>query len=147
LPAHFQGTRLRPEGSPILDLQSPSFKTRQHQRQFLDELSFLNQQHLQQHPTHQDLAARMESYELAYRMQTEVPGVIDLDGEPEYVHEMYGLNDKDTAAFGRQCLMARRLVEKGVRFVQISVAAGIAMTSSSEDTHLESKALINPWRL
>ena len=119
LPAHYQGTRLRPEGSPILDLQSPEFKSRAHQRAFLDQLSFLNQQHAAKHPAHHDLAARMESYELAYRMQTEVPGVIDIDGEPEHMHEMYGLNDKETAAFGRQCLMARRLVEKGVRFVQI----------------------------
>jgi hypothetical protein len=119
LPAHYQGTRLRPEGSPILDLQPPRFKTREHQREFLDELAFLNQQHLQQHPDHSDLAARMESYELAYRMQTEVPGVIDLEGEPQYIHDMYGLDDKETAPFGRQCLMARRLVEKGVRFVQI----------------------------
>ena len=119
LPAHYQGTRLRPEGSPILDLQSPEYKSRAHQRAFLDQLSFLNEQHAKKHPAHHDLAARMESYELAYRMQTEVPGVIDLDGETEKTHEMYGLNDKETAAFGRQCLMARRLVEKGVRFVQI----------------------------
>ena len=119
LPAHYQGTRLRPEGSPILDLPSPAHKSRQHQREFLDQLSFLNQQHLNRHPAHQDLAARMESYELAYRMQTEVPGVIGIEDEPEHIHKMYGLDDKDTAAFGRQCLMARRLVEKGVRFVQI----------------------------
>ena len=61
----------------------------------------------------------MESYELAYRMQMEVPGVIDLKSEPELVREAYGMNQKETAGFGRQCLMARRLVEKGVRFVQI----------------------------
>tara|TARA_R110002049_G_scaffold285698_1_gene466695 strand:+ start:80641 stop:82053 length:1413 start_codon:yes stop_codon:yes gene_type:complete len=119
LPAYYQGTRLRPEGSPILDLQSPSHKSRDHQRKFLDELSFLNQQHLQRHPEHRDLSARMESYELAFRMQTEVPGVVDINDESEKTQEMYGLNDKDTAAFGRQCLMARRMVEKGVRFVQI----------------------------
>ncbi len=119
LPAHYQGTRLRPEGSPILDLQSADFKSRAHQREFLDQLSFLNQQHAKKHPEHHDLSARVESYELAYRMQTEVPGVIDIEGEPEHIHDMYGLGDKETAAFGRQCLMARRLVEKGVRFVQI----------------------------
>ena len=61
----------------------------------------------------------MESYELAYRMQMEVPGVIDLKSEPEHIREAYGMNQKETAEFGRQCLMARRLVEKGVRFVQI----------------------------
>ena len=119
LPGHFQGTRLRPTGSPILDLQSPAHKTRKHQRQALDELAFLNQRHMARHPGHAELATRMESYELAYRMQAEVPGVIDLEGEPEKVREAYGMNQKETAEFGRQCLMARRLVEKGVRFVQI----------------------------
>jgi len=119
LPAHFQGTRLRPEGSPILDLQSQGNKSREHQRRALDELAFLNQRHAEAHPQHLDLAARMENYELAYRMQTEVPGVVDIQGEPEYNKEMYGLNRKETETFGKQCLMARRLVEKGVRFVQI----------------------------
>ncbi|MEM7312494.1 MAG: DUF1501 domain-containing protein [Planctomycetota bacterium] len=119
LPAHFQGTRLRPAGSAILDLTPPAHKSRQHQREFLDELAFLNNHHSQAHPEHRDLAARMESYELAYRMQTEVPGVLDLDGETQHTLDMYGLDDPDTEAFGRQCLMARRLVEKGVRFVQI----------------------------
>ena len=119
LPAHFQGTRLRPQGSPILDLESQPFKTRAHQRAALDQLNFLNDQHAKRHPEHADLAARMESYELAYRMQMEVPDVIDLQGETEKTREMYGMNEKHTADFGRQCLMARRLVEKGVRFVQI----------------------------
>jgi hypothetical protein len=119
LPAHYQGTRLRPTGSPILDLQSPAHKTRKHQRQALDELAFLNQRHARKHPEHADLESRMESYELAYRMQMEVPGVIDLKGEPDKVREAYGMDQKETAEFGRQCLMARRLVEKGVRFVQI----------------------------
>jgi len=119
LPAHYQGTRLRPAGSPILDLHAPNHKTREHQRRALDELAFLNQHHAEKHPGHADLAARMESYELAYRMQAEVPGVIDLKGEPEHIREAYGMNKKETAEFGRQCLMARRMVEKGVRFVQI----------------------------
>ena len=119
LPAHYQGTRLRSTGSPILDLNAPSHKTRRHQRETLDELAFLNRRHMEKHPSHADLAARMESYELAYRMQMEVPGVIDLKEEPERVREAYGMNRKETADFGRQCLMARRLVQKGVRFVQI----------------------------
>lgn len=119
LPAHFQGTRLRPTGSPILDLKSQPYKSRAHQRAALDAIAFLNEKHASKHPEHQDLAARMESYELAYRMQMEVPEVIDLDGEPESIREMYGMDHKDTREFGRQCLMARRLVEKGVRFVQI----------------------------
>ena len=119
LPAHYQATRLRSGGSPILDLTSPSFKDRNHVRRSLDELAFLNQKHAGEHPEHGDLAARMESYELAYRMQMTVPEVVDLEGESESLREMYGLNEKETAPFGRQCLMARRLVERGVRFVQI----------------------------
>ncbi len=119
LPAFHQGTRLRPEGSPILDLASQPNKSREHQRKALDTLDLLNDQHAAVHPEHGELAARMESYELAYRMQMEVPEVIDIDGEPDYIKEMYGLDGDATGAFGRQCLMARRLVEKGVRFVQI----------------------------
>ena len=119
LPPHYQGTRLRSTGSPILDLKPPAFKTREHQRRSLDELALLNRKHAAQHPAHEELAARMESYELAFRMQMEVPGVIDIDSEAEYIKEMYGLGNKETKAFGTQCLMARRLVEKGVRFVQI----------------------------
>lgn len=119
LPANYQGTRLRTEGSPILDLRSQPFKSREHQRRALDELGSLNEQYASQHPEQRDLASRMETYELAYRMQMEVPEILDVQGEPQHVHEMYGLDHKETAVFGRQCLMARRLVEKGVRFVQI----------------------------
>lgn len=119
LPAFFQGTRLRSSGSPILDLSPPAFKTRAHQRKALDQLSAMNAKHAAAHPEHAELAARMETYELAYRMQTAVPGVIDITSEPDHVHAMYGLDRKETASFGKQCLMARKLVEKGVRFVQI----------------------------
>jgi hypothetical protein len=119
LPAQFQGTRLRPEGSPILDLTPAAHISRDHQRRTLDELGVLNKQHAAAHPQHKALEARMESYELAYRMQMEVPDVIGIDDEPQYIREMYGLERKETQAFGRQCLMARRLVENGVRFVQI----------------------------
>lgn len=119
LPAHYQGTTLRPAGSPILDLAPPEWKTREQQRRALDVLADMNREHAAKHPSHDDLVARMESYELAYRMQAEVPGVIDVAGEPEKTREAYGLNDKESAEFGRRCLLARRLVEKGVRFVQI----------------------------
>ncbi|MDA1162582.1 MAG: DUF1501 domain-containing protein [Planctomycetota bacterium] len=119
LPAHFQGTRLRSTGSPLLDLNPPSYKSREHQRKALDQLAMLNSQHAEQHPEHAALSARMESYELAYRMQMSVPGIIDIDSEPRHLQQAYGLERKETAAFGRQCLMARRLVEQGVRFVQI----------------------------
>ncbi|MCR9201315.1 MAG: DUF1501 domain-containing protein [Planctomycetaceae bacterium] len=119
LPAYYQGTRLRSTGSPILDLNPPVYKDRQHQRKALDQLAMLNGQHADRHPEHADLVARMESYELAYRMQMTVPGIVDIDSEPEHLQKSYGLDRKETAAFGRQCLMARRLVEQGVRFVQI----------------------------
>lgn len=119
LPTHYQGTRLRPEGSPILDLASQSHKNREHLRRTREELAFLNKKHAAFHPEHQELSARMENYELAYRMQMEVPDVIDLKEETDATREMYGLNTPETANFGKQCLMARRLVEKGVRFVQI----------------------------
>ena len=119
LPAYYQGTTLRPSGSPILDLQPPEWKTREQQRRALDMLGELNAKHAAQHPSHDELSARMESYELAYRMQAEVPGVIDLSGESEKVQEDYGVRDPESAEFGRRCLLARRLVEKGVRFVQI----------------------------
>ena len=119
LPAYYQGTRLRSQGSPILDLQPPAYRTRQHQRRALDELAKLNAAHLKRHSQHDVLASRIESYELAYRMQTAVPGIVDLNAETEQTKRMYGLDDEVTEPFGRQCLMARKLVEKGVRFVQI----------------------------
>lgn len=119
LPAYYQGTPLRAEGSPILDIHPPAWKTREHQRKNLDVLADLNRGHMAEHPGHDELAARMANYELAYRMQTEVPGVIDIESEPESIKEMYGLEDKETGQFARRCILARRMIEKGVRFVQI----------------------------
>ncbi len=119
LPAYYRGTRLRSSGSPILDLNPPRYKTRGHQRKALDQLEMLNAKHAAKHPQHAELQARMENYELAFRMQMSVPGIVDVDREPKHLQEAYGLNRKETAAFGRQCMMARRMVEEGVRFVQI----------------------------
>lgn len=118
LPATFQGTPLRPKGSPILDLNPPTGVSRPEQRSNLDLLATLNQQHLKSRPGRSDLEARMQSYELAYRMQMEVPGILDLDGEKQSTLEDYGIGNAKTDSFGRKCLLARRLVEKGVRFVQ-----------------------------
>ena len=118
LPASFQGTPLRPDGSPILNLNPPAGVTRKRQRTNLDLLGQLNQQHLAARPGRSDLAARLSSYELAYRMQTEVPGILDIEGETQSTLDAYGIGDSKTDAFGRKCLLARRLVEKGVRFVQ-----------------------------
>jgi hypothetical protein len=119
LPPSYQGTPLRPKGSPILDLEPPAGITREHQRQNLDLLAKLNARHRDAHPGYEELAARMADYELAFRMQMQVPGVIDLDGEDAKLKESYGIGREPTDAFGRKCLLARRLVEKGVRFVQL----------------------------
>ncbi|MEZ5384258.1 MAG: DUF1501 domain-containing protein [Prosthecobacter sp.] len=118
IPAEFQGTPLRPEGSPILDLNPPPGTTRERQRKNLDLLGQLNQSHLEKRPGRSELEARMSSYELAYRMQMEVPGILDLEGEKPATLEAYGIGDSKTDSFGRKCLLARRLVESGVRFVQ-----------------------------
>ena len=119
LPAFYQGTPLRPTGSPILDLQPPKHVTHERQRRNLDLLARMNHRHAQQHPEHQELSARLESYELAFRMQTEVPDAINLSGETQTTLSMYGIGNDATDAFGRKCLLARKMVEKGVRFVQL----------------------------
>ena len=119
LPAFYQGTTLRSHGSPILDLSPPPHVTRDVQRANLDLLAKFNEADRARHPHHDELAARMESYELAFRMQAEVPGVIDLNREDAATLERYGVNDPATADFGRRCLLARRLLEAGVRFVQV----------------------------
>lgn len=119
LPAQYQGTALRPEGSPILDLNPPKGITREHQRANLDLLAQLNRRHLQDHPQSDLLSARLDSYELAFRMQNDVRDVLAIRNEDEHTIEQYGLNDRKTAKFGKKCLFARRLIESGVRFVQL----------------------------
>ena len=119
LPAYYQGTPLRPKGSPILDLEPMQGVTRDHQRENLDLLARLNKAHASEHPQHDDLAARMEAYELAFRMQMQVPGILDMNQEDARTLDLYGIDREPTDGFGRRCLLARRLVEKGVRFVQV----------------------------
>lgn len=119
LPASYQGTPLRAKGSPILDLQPPKGITPEHQRANLDLLAKLNREHMAEHPWHDELGARMENYELAFRMQTQVPGILDLTKEKPETLEQYGIGADKTDAFGRKCLLARKLVEQGVRFVQL----------------------------
>ncbi len=130
LPARFQGTPLRPQGAPILDMAPPRGATPERQRANLDFLNRLNRSHQARHPEHDELAARIESYELAFRMQAEMPGLVDLEREPVATREMYGIGgaNKDADAYGRRCLLARRLVQSGVRFVQV-----IAMGWDSHD--------------
>jgi uncharacterized protein (DUF1501 family) len=119
LPAHYQGTTFRAKGSPILDLSPRPEITRDHQRANLDLLAELNRRHSAERPENTALAARMESYELAFRMQAEVPGLLDLSKESAQTQSMYGIGEDPTDAFGRRCLLARRLVQQGVRFVQL----------------------------
>ena len=119
LPAHYQGTTLRPSGSPMLDLKPIDGITREHQRENLDLLATLNQSHSNKHPQHAELAARMEAYELAFRMQMQVPEILDINHETERTLADYGIGEEPTDAFGKKCLLARRLVENGVRFVQL----------------------------
>jgi hypothetical protein len=123
--AHYQGTPLRPEGAPVLDMKPPAGVSDERQRANLELLKEMNRRHQERHPEHAELAARIESYELAFRMQAEMPGVVDLSKESKETLEMYGIGsrNKDEDALGRRCLLARRLVESGVRFVQV-VAMG-----------------------
>ena len=118
LPADYQGTPLRPEGSPILDLNLPTGMTRKDQRSNLDLLAKLNSRHLKDRSEQDELNARMSSYELAYRMQISVPEVMDISRESQPTLEQYGAQP-GKASFANNCLLARRLVEQGVRFVQL----------------------------
>jgi|RhiMetdeSRZDD1v2_1073273.scaffolds.fasta_scaffold86602_3 hypothetical protein len=119
MPATFQGTVFRTTGDPIMDLRPPAALPGEEQRARLDHLAKLNDLDLQKYPSSSELAARISSYELAYRMQGFAPDAVDFSREPETVKNLYGLDHPITASFGQQCLMARRLVERGVRFVQL----------------------------
>jgi len=119
LPSAYQGTLFRPEGNPILNLNRPADVTRADQRRLLDLLGRLNEEHRQQHPDDAELIGRIESFELAYRMQAEAIGLIDFSTETQATHQAYGLDRPETRSYGSKCLLARRLVESGVRFVQV----------------------------
>jgi len=119
LPSLYQGTVIRPREPRILNLEPPPRLAGKPQERYLAYLQQLNQQHLQDHPDETDLAARIASYELAARMQTDAKEALDLSQETEATRRLYGLDDESTREFGERCLIARRLVERGVRFVQI----------------------------
>lgn len=124
VPAAYQGTLFRPTGTPILDLHPPDSITRDAQRKELDLLAQLNEEHLRERPGGGELAARAASYELAFRMQAEAPDAVDISQETAATQEAYGVDREPTAEFGRNCLIARRLVERGVRFVQLYSGGG-----------------------
>ncbi len=119
MPAVFQGTVLRAQGVPILDLAPPAGMTDAEQRLLLVALQQQNAAHLDARADDTELQARIHSYELAYRMQQHAPDAIDITDESAATRALYGVDDERTADFGRKCLLARRLVERGVRFVQI----------------------------
>lgn len=117
LPATYQGTTMRAGGSPILDLQGPHSSARQ--RATLDLIQQMNAQHLAQHAADSELDARIRSYELAFRMQSAAPEAVDISRETEATKKLYGIDDAATKEFGTRCLLARRMIERGVRFVQL----------------------------
>jgi hypothetical protein len=119
MPASYQATVFAPGPAPILDLDRPAGLSREAQRDMLDALQDFNHMHQAPRVENTNLAARIASYELAYRMQATAPEAVDISKEPEHIKEMYGLNDPVEKTFGRQCLLARRLVERGVRCIQI----------------------------
>ena len=118
MPATYQATVMRSQGNPILDL-SPRDITKPNQRKLLDTLQHYNRQHLESRSDNTDLAARIASYELAYKMQATAPEAVELSQESAATKKLYAIDHPIAGYFGRQCLLARRLVERGVRFIQI----------------------------
>jgi hypothetical protein len=119
LPSTHQGTLFRPEGNPVLNLRRPKDVSSTDQRGQLDLMAKLNGDHLRAHPGEPDLSARIESFELAYRMQGEAADLLDLSKETATTRKMYGLDEPKSRSFGTKCLTARRLIERGVRFIQV----------------------------
>jgi hypothetical protein len=135
LPGVYQGTALNPHGEPMNDLYRPTGETDVQQRAELDFINRLNKRQLREHPNEAELAARIESFELAYRMQMAAPDALDVSKEPKEIQDAYGLHEKRCGHFAKQCLMARRLVERGVRFVQIY--SGGMENERSWDGHID----------
>ncbi|MGH7137546.1 MAG: DUF1501 domain-containing protein [Pirellulales bacterium] len=138
LPAVYQGTPFRSGASPVLNLATPPQITpaaRTGQLQFLAEL---NRSHLQHHADSSELAARIANFETAARMQTAVPEALDLATETEATHRLYGLDQPQTQEYGTRCLLARRLVERGVRFVQVFMSGQPWDTHSKNAENLKS---------
>jgi hypothetical protein len=140
MPAALQGTVFRAAGDPIVDLKPAAGITPETQRARLDVLAKLNELHMEKYPGSSELAARISSYELAYRMQGCAPKAVDIDSESEATKKLYGLDDQMTEPFGRQCLLARRLVEHGVRFVQLFQGGLGNQNTDTWDAHGDVKA-------
>ena len=119
LPSHCQGTQFRSGKRPVLNLSPPEGISSGQQREKIDLMQAFNREHHLRNPQHHELEARIANYELAFRMQAEVPGAISIEKEPDSVRRLYGIDQETTEPFGKRCLMARRLIERGVRFVNV----------------------------
>jgi hypothetical protein len=119
LPATYQGTTMRAGANPILNLKPPHGMSAEQQRLTLDFVRAQNRSHLTSRHGDDELVARIRAYELAFRMQTAAPEIVDLSGESEATRTLYGMDRKETREFGTRCLLARRMIERGVRFVQL----------------------------
>ena len=138
MPAAYQGVPFRTSGPPIVDLKPPVERTPEEQVKWLRFLERLNEKHREQNPLDSELSARIYSYELAYRMQSSASDAIDISKESAATRKLYGADEEPTQYFGRQALMARRLVERGVRYVQIFSGGG--NFEPSWDAHWDLKA-------
>ncbi|MDX2154181.1 MAG: DUF1501 domain-containing protein [Bryobacteraceae bacterium] len=137
MPAAYQATPFRAQGDPIVDLKPPARRGDAAQKKWLELLGAMNEKHLARNPLDTELSARIYSYELAYKMQIHATEAIDISKETEATRKLYGLDDQPTEYFGRQALMARRLVERGVRFVQLYSGGG--NFEPSWDAHFDLK--------
>ncbi len=135
MPAAYQGTVIRADGVPIHNLDLPEGMSPATQRQILDHLRDKNQEHLTTHADNSELAARIASYELAYKMQSTAPEAVDYSQETKQTRDLYGIDEPQTSDFGHKCLLARRLVERGVRFIQIY--SGGAHNDDNWDAHTD----------
>jgi Protein of unknown function (DUF1501) len=137
MPAAWQGVRITPGAEPIPNLRPPAAVSDERQRAKLSFLDRLNRRYAEEHPENSELEARIASYELAYRMQSAAPEAVDLTRETEATKSLYGMETKETETFGRMCLLARRMVERGVRFVQLYSGAGSKWDSHAkmEENH------------
>lgn len=132
MPAVYQGTPLSSGKEPIRFLANPAGITDERQRAKLDLLYQMNREHFAARADQTELDARIKSYELAFRMQAEAPAAVDLASETAETNTLYGIDEKDTEQFGRMCLLSRRLVERGVRFVQLYSGAGSKWDAHSD---------------
>lgn len=133
MPASYQGTVFRSKGDPILDLKHASGMSKEQQYRLIQSLNEINKGHLDSRLDNSNLAARIASYELAYNMQATAPEAIDLSKESAETKALYGMDEERTEDFGEKCLLARRLVERGVRFIQIY--SGGAHNDDNWDAH------------